>query len=107
LADKLGIPKLTFQVLRRTMATQAQSMGSVKDIQTHLRHAKADTTANEYMQALPEVGSMYLMLEKGGEEKNDSSDLQQNAIKPRSRTTAKLLKGLVGTAGFEPTTSTV
>jgi len=55
LADKLGIPKLTFQVLRRTMATQAQSMGSVKDIQAHLRHAKADTTANEYMQALPEV----------------------------------------------------
>lgn len=74
LADKLGIPKLNFQVLRRTMATQAQNMGSVKDIQAHLRHAKADTTANEYMQALPEsvqgmVGSMYLMLEKGGEEK--------------------------------------
>ena len=91
LADKLGIPKLTFQVLRRTMATQAQSMGSVKDIQAHLRHAKADTTANEYMQALPEsvqgmVGSMYLMLEKGGEEKNDSRDLQQNAKKPRNRT---------------------
>ena len=112
LADKLGIPRLTFQVLRRTMATQAQSMGSVKDIQAHLRHAKADTTANEYMQALPEsvqgmVGSMYLMLEKGGEEKNDSGDLQQNATKRRSRTTAKSLKGLVGTAGFEPTTSTV
>ncbi|WP_433970435.1 hypothetical protein [Tunturiibacter gelidiferens] len=56
------------------MATQAQNMGSVKDIQAHLRHAKADTTANEYMQALPEsvqgmVGSMYLMLEKGEEEK--------------------------------------
>jgi hypothetical protein len=40
--------------MRRTMATQAQSMGSVKDIQAHLRHAKADTTANEYMQELPE-----------------------------------------------------
>jgi integrase len=47
LAHKLGLPKLNFQVLRRTMATQAQSMGSVKDIQAHLRHAKADTTANE------------------------------------------------------------
>jgi hypothetical protein len=59
-------------------------MGSVKDIQAHLRHEKADTTANEYMQALPAsvqgmVGSMYLMLEKGGEEKNKSGDLQQNA----------------------------
>jgi hypothetical protein len=29
-------------------------MGSVKDIQAHLRHAKADTTVNEYMQELPE-----------------------------------------------------
>jgi hypothetical protein len=29
-------------------------MGSVKDIQAHLRHAKAATTANEYMQELPE-----------------------------------------------------
>jgi hypothetical protein len=33
--------------------------GSVKDIQAHLRHSKADTTANEYMQELPEsVGRM-------------------------------------------------
>jgi integrase len=54
LAEKLEFPKLNFQIMRRTMATQAQSMGSVKDIQAHLRHAKADTTANEYMQELPE-----------------------------------------------------
>src|SRR5271156_2017948 len=54
LAEELGIPKLNFQILRRTMATQAQSMGSVKDIQAHLRHARPDTTAHEYMQALPE-----------------------------------------------------
>jgi hypothetical protein len=49
------------------MATLAQKMGSVKDIQAHLRHAKADTTANEYMQELPEsvmqmVDSVYLEL---------------------------------------------
>jgi hypothetical protein len=53
--------------MRQTMATQAQNMGSVKDIQAHLRHAKADTTANEYMQELPEsvkrmVASVYAML---------------------------------------------
>jgi integrase len=54
LAEKLGLPKLNFQVLRRTVATLAQKKGSVKDIQAHLRHTKADTTANEYMQALPE-----------------------------------------------------
>ena len=54
LAEALNIPKLTFQVLRRTMATRAQALGSVKDIQAHLRHSRADTTANEYMQELPE-----------------------------------------------------
>jgi len=32
LAEALGIPKLNFKVMRRTMATQAQKMGSVKDI---------------------------------------------------------------------------
>jgi hypothetical protein len=31
LAEQLGLPKLNFQVMRRTMPTQAQSMGSVKD----------------------------------------------------------------------------
>ncbi len=67
LAEELGIPKLNFQVLRRTMATRAQNLGSVKDIQSHLRHSRADTTANEYMQELPEsvqqmVGSVYQML---------------------------------------------
>jgi integrase len=88
LADALGIERLNFQILRRTMATQAQSMGSVKDIQAHLRHSRPDTTANEYMQALPAsvqqmVGSVYLMLTKGGEEKESEkqsfSDLPQNA----------------------------
>jgi hypothetical protein len=53
------------------MATQAQKMGSVKDIQSHLRHARPDTTANEYMQELPKsvvqmVGAVYEMLMKGG-----------------------------------------
>jgi integrase len=92
LAEGLGIEKLNFQILRRTMATQAQKMGSVKDIQAHLRHARPDTTANEYMQALPAsvqqmVGSVYLMLTKGEEEKQlkeeeekqSFSDLPQNA----------------------------
>jgi integrase len=86
LAEQLGFPKLNFQVMRRTMATQAQSMGSVKDIQAHLRHAKADTTANEYMQELPEsvkqmVGLVYTMLMKGGEVQQLSGDLLPNATK--------------------------
>jgi integrase len=82
LAEKLGFPKLNFQILRRTMATQAQSMGSVKDIQAHLRHAKADTTANEYMQELPEsvkkmVGSVYAMLTKATAHRNRANQSSQ------------------------------
>ena len=84
LAERLGIEKLNFQILRRTMATQAQNMGSVKDIQAHLRDAWPDTTANEYMQALPAsvqqmVGSVYSMLTKGEDEKERFADLPQNA----------------------------
>ncbi len=111
LAESLGIPKLNFQVMRRTMATQAQKMGSVKDIQANLRHSRPDTTAHEYMQELPEsvqemVGSAYAMLMKGGE--NQSSDeMPQKAANASTVIPPKLLKGLVGTAGFEPTTSTV
>ena len=55
--------------------------GSVKDIQSHLRHLKADTKANEYMQELPEsvgrmVDSMYedLMYSQAGA----SADLRPN-----------------------------
>jgi hypothetical protein len=54
LAESLDIPKLNFQIMRRTTATQAQKVGSVKDIQAHLRHSKPGTTANECMQEFPE-----------------------------------------------------
>ncbi|MGA8938119.1 MAG: hypothetical protein WB439_03035 [Acidobacteriaceae bacterium] len=54
LAEELGIPKLKFHVLRRTMATRPLNLGLVKDIQSHLRHSRADMTANEYMQKLPD-----------------------------------------------------
>ena len=38
LARDLKLPKLTFQVIRRTIATLAQKKGTVKDIQGLLRH---------------------------------------------------------------------
>jgi hypothetical protein len=77
------------------MATQAQKRGSVKDIQAHLRHSRPDTTANEYMQELPEsvqamVGSVYAVLTKGGE-KTSSDDLPQKAANDESAVPAKLL----------------
>ena len=49
------------------MAKQAQNLGSVKPIQSHPRHSRADMTANEHMQEWPEsvqqmVGTVYAML---------------------------------------------
>jgi integrase len=52
LGEKLGLTKLNFQVLRRTMATLAQTKGGVKDVQGILGHSKADTTVNVYMQQI-------------------------------------------------------
>jgi integrase len=52
LATELGLPKLNFQVLRRTMATLAQTKGGVKDVQGVVGHSKADTTVNVYMQSI-------------------------------------------------------
>jgi integrase len=91
LAKKLGLPKLNFQVLRRTMATLAQHKGSVKDIQAHLRHSKADTTANAYMQEMPE--SVERMVESMYEELMDvkaaaSAELLPNATKEEGEPTA-------------------
>ena len=54
LATELGLPKLTFQVIRRTIATLAQRKGTVKDVQGMMRHSRVATTTEVYMQELPE-----------------------------------------------------
>ena len=54
LARELGLPKLNFQVLRRTIATLAQKKGGVKDVQGILGHSKPDITAAVYMQEIEE-----------------------------------------------------
>jgi integrase len=68
LALELGLPKLTFQVIRRTIATLAQRKGTVKDVQGIMRHSRVATTTDVYMQELPEgvrstVDSIHLELE--------------------------------------------
>ena len=52
IADKLGIPRklVTFQVMRRTVGTDLQKHGTMKDAQQILRHANIQTTGNVYMQ---------------------------------------------------------
>jgi integrase len=54
LETQLGLPKLNFQVVRRTIATLAQTKGTIKDVQGILGHSKADTTVNVYMQQIEE-----------------------------------------------------
>lgn len=56
IADKLGIPTrlVTFQVMRRTLGTDLQKYGTLKDAQRILRHADIKTTGNIYMQAIPD-----------------------------------------------------
>jgi hypothetical protein len=54
LGEKLGLPKLTFQVIRRTIATLGQKKGTPKDIQGVLRHSRLSTTTDVYMQEIPE-----------------------------------------------------
>jgi hypothetical protein len=48
------LPKLTFQVIRRTIATLAKVKGHVKDIQGMMRHSRLATTTEVYMQSLEE-----------------------------------------------------
>jgi integrase len=54
IADKLGIPRklVTFQVMRRTLGTDLQGHGTMKDAQQILRHASIKTTAEIYMQEI-------------------------------------------------------
>jgi len=52
LAQDLGLPKLTFQVIRRTIATLAKDKGHVKDIQGMMRHSRLATTTDVYMQSM-------------------------------------------------------
>jgi integrase len=52
LAKELGLPKLTFQVIRRTIASLAKDKGHVKDIQGMMRHSRLATTTDVYMQSL-------------------------------------------------------
>ena len=54
LAAELELPKLTFQVIRRTTATLAQKKGTVKDVQGVMGHTRRATTTDVYMQPIPE-----------------------------------------------------
>lgn len=78
LARDLGLPKLTFQVIRRTIATLAQRKGTVKDVQGVLRHSRIATTTDVYMQEIPEgvratIDSIHRELRKSSKPDNTRS----------------------------------
>lgn len=56
IAKRLGIPTrlVTFQVLRRTLGTDLQRHGTLKDAQRILRHGTIQTTGNVYQQPIEE-----------------------------------------------------
>ena len=91
LAQELGLPKLTFQVIRRTIATLAQKMGTVKDVQGILRHSRAGTTTDVYMQEIPEgvratVNSIHTELKSGkGTRRTASAASKTQGSKPAKR----------------------
>jgi hypothetical protein len=54
LAEILDLPTLTFQIIRRTIATLSQTKGHVKATQGLLLHTRTPTTTDVYQQVIPE-----------------------------------------------------
>lgn len=54
--DEIGIPRklCTFQVFRRTLGTDLQKHGTMKDAQAIMRHKHNKTMAEVYMDHIPE-----------------------------------------------------
>lgn len=78
IARDLKLPKLTFQVIRRAIATLAQKKGTVKDVQGVMRHSRTATTTDVYMQEIPEsvqltINSINSELRKSGGEARKST----------------------------------
>jgi integrase len=104
LARDLKLPKLTFQVIRRTIATLAQKKGTVKDVQGLMRHSRTATTTDVYMQEIPEsvqstVNSIYRELRKSPDKG------PRKTVKPSPHLTAfgakTLKRGAVSVKVFE------
>jgi len=53
LADTLNLPNLTFQIIRRTIATLSQTKGHAKATQGMMRHSRVATTTDVYQQVIP------------------------------------------------------
>jgi integrase len=108
LGQELGLPKLTFQVIRRTIATLAQKKGTVKDVQAILRHARAGTTTDVYMQEIPEsvratVNSIHTELKSGKGKRRTASTASGTKGSKQAKTNLKPgLLAMMTTTAAEP-----
>jgi hypothetical protein len=98
------MPKLTFQVIRRTIATLGESKGHAKDIQAIMRHTKASTTTDVYMQSLePEVrtaiNSIYDELVGNGTNGSGAEASSKRSSRPRSESGERAGTAKSGRAG--------
>ena len=55
IAEETGIGGVDFRACRRTCATHLSQFGGVKEVQAHLRHSRATTTLDIYIQEIPEA----------------------------------------------------
>jgi integrase len=98
IARDLKLPKLTFQVIRRTIATLAQKKGTVKDVQGVMRHSRTATTTDVYMQEIPEsvqltINSINSELRKSGSKSRKStknSAATGTVVRSRRKPSARL-----------------
>lgn len=54
LADRAGVKRFNYQILRRSVATHLQHLGSPKDTAAVMRHRKTDTAQANYVQEIDE-----------------------------------------------------
>ena len=105
---ELQLPKLTFQVIRRTIATLAQKKGTIKDVQGVMRHSRTATTSDVYMQEIPAsvqstINSINLELRKSQARSRKSSKesasteaVGNSRCRPSARVTPNDTKSLRG-----------
>jgi hypothetical protein len=99
LADTLNLPNLTFQIIRRTIATLSQTKGHPKATQGMMRHSRVATTTDVYQQIMPEgvadmVDSIHDELRKpstaAAEMSRIAAHLRTKSRRPSVRKNAKL-----------------
>jgi integrase len=98
IARELQLPKLTFQVIRRTIATLAQKKGTIKDVQGVMRHSRTATTTDVYMQEIPasvqstinSINSELRKSNEAGRKKSNESASTGSVVRSRRKPSARV-----------------